>query len=97
MAKYPQSSLSAIGKKEVYSLLRFMEVLKLSAKTDESGCLHLQIPTQLATAEVNVVIVLNPVLPVEKPRVKYDFSDLVGKLTWQGDAVAMQRSLRDEW
>jgi len=71
-----------------------MEVIKLSAKTDESGCLNLQIPTQLATAEVNVVLVLNPVLPVEKQRVKYDFSDLVGKLTWLGDAVAMQRSLK---
>ncbi|MEJ5312105.1 MAG: hypothetical protein WHX52_20245 [Anaerolineae bacterium] len=28
---------------------------------------------------------------------RYDFSDLVGKLSWRGDAVAMQRQLRDEW
>lgn len=28
---------------------------------------------------------------------KYDFSDLYGKLDWQGDAVAEQRKLRDEW
>ncbi|MGK7871872.1 MAG: hypothetical protein AB4426_00670 [Xenococcaceae cyanobacterium] len=28
---------------------------------------------------------------------KYDFSDLVGQLTWHGDAVAMQRNLRNEW
>ena len=27
----------------------------------------------------------------------YDFSDLIGKLSWQGDPVAMQRKLRDEW
>lgn len=27
----------------------------------------------------------------------YDFSDLVGRLKWQGDAVLVQRSLRDEW
>lgn len=27
----------------------------------------------------------------------YDFSDLAGRLTWQGDAVVVQRSLRDEW
>ena len=74
-----------------------MEVIKLIAKTDESGCLNLQIPTQLATAEVNIVIVLNPVSSVEQPLVKYDFSDLVGQLTWQGDQVAMQRSLRDQW
>jgi len=27
----------------------------------------------------------------------YDFSDLVGKLQWKGDAVSEQRKLRDEW
>ena len=28
---------------------------------------------------------------------KYTFSDIAGKLTWQGDAVAVQREIRDEW
>lgn len=28
---------------------------------------------------------------------KYDFSDLVGQLSWRGDAVAMQQDLRNEW
>jgi hypothetical protein len=28
---------------------------------------------------------------------RYDFSDLVGRLSWDGDAVAVQRELRDEW
>ena len=28
---------------------------------------------------------------------KYDFSDIIGKLQWTGDAVAEQRRLRDEW
>lgn len=74
-----------------------MEVRKLTTKIDKSGCLNLSIPTQLADAEVNVVIVLNPVTSVEKPQFKYDFSDLVGQLTWKGDPVAMQRNLRDEW
>jgi hypothetical protein len=27
----------------------------------------------------------------------YRFSDLCGTVNWQGDAVATQRSLRDEW
>jgi hypothetical protein len=27
----------------------------------------------------------------------YDFSDLAGKLEWNGDAVAQQRLMRDEW
>jgi hypothetical protein len=74
-----------------------MEVLKLTTKTDESGCLNLNIPTQLRAVEVNVVLVLNPVSSVEKQQFKYDFSDLVGRLALQGDGVAMQRTLRDEW
>lgn len=28
---------------------------------------------------------------------KYHFTDLCGGLTWKGDAVAAQRSIRDEW
>jgi len=28
---------------------------------------------------------------------KYDFTDLIGKLEWQGDAVKEQRKIRDEW
>lgn len=74
-----------------------MEVLKLTTTTDESGYLHLNIPTQLTAVEVNVVIVLNPVSLEDKQKNSYQFSDLVGRLTWQGDAVAMQRNLRDEW
>lgn len=31
------------------------------------------------------------------PSGRYDFSDLIGKLSWRGDAVAIQRQLRDEW
>lgn len=30
-------------------------------------------------------------------KLKYDFTDLVGKLQWQGDAVTEQRRMRDEW
>ena len=74
-----------------------MEVLKLTTTIDESGYLHLNIPTQLSAVKVDIVVVLNPVLSDEKQKPKYDFTDLVGQLTWQGDAVAMQRTLRDEW
>ena len=28
---------------------------------------------------------------------KYDFSDLIGKVKFDGDPVAYQRSVRDEW
>ncbi|UKO97334.1 hypothetical protein [Nostoc sp. UHCC 0870] len=74
-----------------------MEVLKLTTKIDQSGYLNLHIPTQLAAVEVNIVVVLNPVSSEGKLQPNYDFSDLVGRLTWRGDAVETQRNLRDEW
>ena len=30
-------------------------------------------------------------------RARYNFSDLVGKLTWRGDALNEQQRIRDEW
>jgi hypothetical protein len=33
----------------------------------------------------------------KKPVSSYRFSDLCGTMSWKGDAVAAQRSLRDEW
>jgi putative addiction module CopG family antidote len=47
--------------------------------------------------EREVLVFLNPVSSEENQKSSYDFSDLVGRLTWQGDAVTMQRNLRDEW
>ena len=45
-----------------------------------------------------VKVVQAPAAPVKNGRqLKYDFSDLAGKLQWQGDAVAEQRRMRDEW
>lgn len=34
---------------------------------------------------------------MKKLGLKYDFSDLVGKLEWKGDAVDERRLLREEW
>lgn len=47
--------------------------------------------------EREISVVLNPVSSDGKQKSSYDFSDLLGRLTWQGDAVTMQRNLRDEW
>ena len=33
----------------------------------------------------------------KKTVASYRFSDLCGTMKWKGDAVATQRSLRDEW
>ncbi len=74
-----------------------MEVLKLTSTIDSSGQLRLDIPTALSSGNVDIVLILNPTTSKVKVTSAYDFSDLVGQLTWQGDAVAMQRAFRDEW
>ena len=45
--------------------------------------------------EREVLVVLNPSSSEVEQKSSYDFSDLVGQLTWRGDAVIMQRNLRD--
>ncbi|MEH2230094.1 MAG: hypothetical protein V7K71_10685 [Nostoc sp.] len=74
-----------------------MEVFQLTTIVDASGHLHLDIPTQLAPGQVNIVVVLNPVASDRTQKSDYDFSDLAGKLLWEGDALVMQKVLRDEW
>jgi hypothetical protein len=74
-----------------------MEVIQLTTIVDSSGHLHLDIPTQLDPGEVSIVLVINPVVASKDQNLKYDFSDLVGRLNWPGDAVTPQRVLRDEW
>lgn len=37
-----------------------METIKIQARTDEDGHLHLDIPTSLQAQDVEVVLVLNP-------------------------------------
>ncbi|NJM20127.1 MAG: hypothetical protein HC836_20480 [Richelia sp. RM2_1_2] len=74
-----------------------MKVLKLATVIDASGNLHLDIPTELSAGSVDVVIVLNPSISDAPQAKSYDFSDLAGHLSWQGDEVATQRMLRDEW
>jgi hypothetical protein len=32
-----------------------------------------------------------------KENEKTDFSDIIGKLSWAGDALAVQKRLRSEW
>ncbi len=47
--------------------------------------------------EQEVLVFVNPISSDVKQKSSYDFSDLVGRLAWRGDAVTMQRNLRDEW
>ena len=64
-------------------------------KTDADGYIHLDVPTGVIEHEVEVVVVVNEV--AERKASTKDFSDLIGKLKWQGNTVMEQRRLRDEW
>ncbi|MCK4764673.1 MAG: hypothetical protein KAW12_20915 [Candidatus Aminicenantes bacterium] len=51
-----------------------------------------------AKKEIPVIVTfLEDIEEDEEPVKRYYFSDLIGKLEWEGDAVAQQRALRDEW
>jgi len=57
--------------------------------------LTIELPEEYNNRKVEVIVLL-----LEEDNYvpkKYDFSRLVGKLEWQGDALAEQRKLRDEW
>jgi hypothetical protein len=55
--------------------------------------ISIEVPREFGQYTFKIVMI--PIVKEEKP--KYDFSDLVGKLKWNGDAVKEQRRLRDEW
>ena len=46
------------------------------------------------TQNVNILLVIEA---TEDKNIRYDFSDLSGQLKWHGDAVKVQREIRDEW
>ncbi|MEN8255392.1 MAG: hypothetical protein ABFR33_07980 [Verrucomicrobiota bacterium] len=48
-------------------------------------------------AHAHVLITLLGSLEDRQKGGAYDFSELAGKLKWRGDAVKVQRELRDEW
>ena len=49
---------------------------------------------QIYSKHVKVIVLLQEKLKGKK---QYDFSDVFGKLEWQGDAVQEQRKIRNEW
>jgi hypothetical protein len=71
-----------------------MEVIKMKKITNSEGNLALNIPTEWKDCNVEVVVVIiNEESSPKKPELEKYF----GKLKWQGDALALQRELRDEW
>ncbi|MBV6511985.1 MAG: hypothetical protein FMNOHCHN_01474 [Ignavibacteriaceae bacterium] len=64
----------------------------------EDDAILIKMPKGMNGMKVEVSITpIEDELGVTEETIKYDFSDLAGKLTWKGDAVKEQRRLRDEW
>ena len=75
-----------------------MEALRQLIKPT-NGQITIVLPEQYANTEVEVII--RPLTQNESVasnnKNKYDFTDLMGKLQWRGDALKEQKKLRNEW
>ncbi len=60
--------------------------------------LHIKMPEEFKGKKVEVLIfpVMDTLENQQEERI-YNFSDVAGKMNWQGNAVSEQRKLRDEW
>jgi len=57
--------------------------------------LTIELPEDYNNRKVEVIVIaLNE---SEEPNEKKDLSEFFGKLKWEGDALAEQRKLRNEW
>ena len=73
-----------------------MEALRQFVKPI-NGSITISLPEQYANSDLEVIILPISDTITQKNAKQYDFSELVGKLDWQGDALAEQKKLRDEW
>lgn len=68
-----------------------MMTLEIRTRLDQYGHLRLDVPLANPQQDVDVVLVVQS---SEPRKTSYDFGDLVGRLTWRGDAVTAQNDLR---
>lgn len=71
-----------------------MRTLTTRTHIDADGHLRLEVPTDLPSGEVELVLVIQPAASSQSA--PYEFRDLAGALKWTGDALAAQRAIRDE-
>lgn len=71
-----------------------METLRINTTIKSDGHLKIDVPTRLLEGDVEVILIIERKKQDEK---KYNFSDLAGKLRWEGDALKTQEMLRNEW
>ena len=72
-----------------------MQVVKTKGEVGSDGRLRLDVPVGLPAGAVELVLVVG--VSLQPNGSKYNFTGVVGRLEWQGDASEEQRKLRDEW
>jgi hypothetical protein len=72
-----------------------MQVVKTKGEVGSDGRLRLDVPVELPAGTVELVLVVGA--SPQPNGSKYNFTGIVGRLEWQGDALKEQRKLRDEW
>ena len=72
-----------------------MQVVKTQGEVGSDGRLRLDVPVELPAGTVELVLVMG--VSPQPNGSKYNFTGVVGRLEWQGDALKEQRKLRDEW
>ncbi len=71
-----------------------MQAFKFEVKA-KNNLIEIPVQYNKLYSQYMKVIVLVPER-LEKKQ-KYDFSDVAGKLQWQGNAIKEQRKMRNEW
>lgn len=70
-----------------------MKTFKLETQTDANGNLLLDLKTDFKSKKMEVLIVVQETDKTSK----YNFTNLIGKLEWDGDPLAEQKKIRAEW
>lgn len=60
-----------------------------------STSLTIDLPAEYKSTDVEVIVW--PLPQEEEKTLNTDLSDFFGKMKWEGDALAEQKKLRDEW
>ncbi len=71
-----------------------MDTIRINTKINADGHLKIDIPTLMIEGDVEVILIIES---KKKMTHKYTFSDISGKLKWNGNPMDTQRLLRDEW
>ncbi len=71
-----------------------MEAIKAIAKRTKSGKYKIDLPIDNDAAEIAVMVIVEA---VKKEKKNKTIADFAGKMKWQGDPIAYQKSIRNEW